>query len=74
MNLLKNNLQKVFKMFGLFKRRKKSKDIDGLMKLAQENNKDAQYQLSLEYYRGTSLAKDKGKSRYWLEKASETLD
>lgn len=61
-------------MFGLFKKRKKSLDLDGLMKLAEENDKDAQYQLSLAYYRGTSLAQDKVKSRYWLEKASEKVD
>ena len=65
-------------MVGLFKKRKKDPDIDGLMKLAKENDKDAQYQLSLEYYRGTSLAQDlvqdKEKSRYWLEKASEEVD
>ena len=61
-------------MFGLFKRRKKGPNIDELMKLAKENDKDAQYQLSLAYYRGTSLAQDKVKSRYWLEKASEAVD
>ena len=61
-------------MFGLFKRRKKGPNIDELMKLAKENDKDAQYQLSLAYYRGTSLAQDKAKSRYWLEKASEAVD
>ena len=61
-------------MFGLFKKRKKDPEIDELLKLAKENDKDAQYQLSLEYYRGTSLAQDKEKSRYWLEKASEEVD
>lgn len=61
-------------MFGLFKKRKKSSDMDELMKLAKENDKDAQYQLSLAYYRGTSLAQNKEKSRYWLEKASEAVD
>ena len=61
-------------MFGLFKKRKKSPDMDELMKQAKENDKDAQYQLSLAYYRGTSLAQDKEKSRYWLEKASEEVD
>jgi len=61
-------------MFSLFKKRKKSPDMDELLKLAKENNKDAQYQLSLAYYRGTSLAQDKEKSRYWLERASEEVD
>ena len=61
-------------MFGLFKKKEKSPDIDELMKRAKENDRDAQYQLSLEYYRGTSLAEDKEKSRYWLEKASEEVD
>ena len=61
-------------MFSLFKKRKKSPDMDELMKQAKENDKDAQYQLSLAYYRGTSLAQDKEKSRYWLEKASEEVD
>ena len=59
-------------MFGLFKKRKKSPDIDVLIKLAEKNDKDAQYQLSLAYYRGTNLAQDKKKSKYWLERASET--
>ena len=48
--------------------------MDELMEQAKENDKDAQYQLSLAYYRGTSLAQDKEKSRYWLEKASEEVD
>jgi len=48
--------------------------VDELMKQAKENDKDAKYQLSLEYYRATSLAQDKEKSRYWLEKASEEVD
>jgi len=61
-------------MFGLFKKRKKSLDVYELMKLAKENDKDAQYQLSLAYYRGTSLAQNKEKSRYWLKKASESVD
>ena len=61
-------------MFGLFKKRKKSPDMDELMEQSKENDKDAQYQLSLAYYRGTSLAQDKEKSRYWLEKASEEVD
>ncbi|WP_309497933.1 SEL1-like repeat protein [Sulfurovum sp.] len=57
-------------MFGFFKKKKKKLDENELVKRAKENDKDAQYQLSLEYYRGTSLAQDKEKSRYWLEKAS----
>jgi len=61
-------------MFGLFKKRKKSPDIDVLIKLAEKNAKDAQYQLSLAYYRGTSLAQNKEKSKYWLEKASQEVD
>ena len=61
-------------MFGLFKKRKKSSDVDELMKQAKENDKDAKYQLSLEYYRATSLAQDKEKSKFCLEKASEEVD
>jgi TPR repeat protein len=53
-------------MFGFFKKRKIVLNIDELLKRAEEDDKDAQYQLSLEYYRGTSLAKNKEKSRYWL--------
>ena len=67
-------MQKEFQMFGLFKKRKKGPEIAELMKLAKENDKDAQYQLSLAYYRGTSLAQDKEKSKYWLEKASQEVD
>ena len=61
-------------MFGLFKKKKKDPDVAELIKLAKENDRDAQYQLSLVYYRGTSLAQNKEKSRYWLAKASEAVD
>ena len=46
-------------------------DIDELKTLADENNKDAQYQLSTSYYRDTSLAKSKNKSKYSFEKTPE---
>ena len=61
-------------MFGLFKKKKKDPDVAELINLAEDNDKNAQYQLSLAYYRGTSLAQDKEKSRYWLEKASKEVN
>ena len=57
-------------MFGWFKRRKKSTNIDELQTLANEDDKDTQYQLSMSYYRDTSLA-EKKKSKYSFEKAPE---
>lgn len=57
-------------MFGLFKRRKKSPDINELEKLVDEDDKDIQYQLSMSNYRDTSLAQNK-KLRDSAEKAPE---
>jgi len=61
-------------MFGLFKKRKKDPDVDELLKEVKENNKDADYQLTLSSYRDTSLAQNKEKSRDWLKKASVEVD
>ncbi len=58
-------------MFGWFKRRKKSKNIDELQTLANEDDKETQYQLSMAYYRDTSLAENKKKSKHIFEKVPE---
>jgi len=59
-------------MFGLFKRNKKSIDIKILLRRAKDNDMNAQYELSLAYYRGICVAKDMKKSSYWFDKANET--
>ena len=61
-------------MYGLFKKRKKSSDIAEHMKLDKENDRGEQYQLSLSYYRTTSLAESKKSSRCCLEKVVEAVD
>lgn len=58
-------------MFGWFKRRKKSPDINELEKLAIEDDKEAEYLLSLSYYRDTNLAQNKKKSKPSFEIAPE---
>lgn len=58
-------------MFGIFKDNKKEVSIEDLRKQASVNNKDAQYQLGLAYYRGTRVKKDIHKANYWIEKSSD---
>ena len=56
-------------MFGLWKKKKKI-DINALCQKAKENDVDAQYELSLAYYRGIHVPKNMKKSNYWFEKAN----
>ncbi len=58
-------------MFNMWKRKKKTIDINTLLKKAKENDVNAQYELSLAYYRGTGVVKDMQKSSYWFRKAYE---
>jgi len=59
-------------MFNFFKRNKKNTDIEALRQRAGENDLNAQYELSLAYYRGIGVAKDLKKSNYWFHRANET--
>jgi TPR repeat protein len=59
-------------MFGLWNKKNKHIDIDVLRQKAKENDVNAQYELSLAYYRGVYVAKNIEKSNYWFEKANET--
>ncbi len=56
-------------MFGFLKKKNSRLDIASLIKRAKENDKDAQHQLGLAYYRGAGVTKDVEKASYWLEKA-----
>ena len=62
-------LKKGNSMFGFLGKKNTRIDIASLIKLAKENDKDAQCQLGLAYYRGTGVAKDVEKASYWLGKA-----
>ncbi len=57
-------------MFGLLKKYTKYVDIDALYQRAKNNDVDAQYELSLAYYRGIHVPKNMKKSNYWFEKAN----
>jgi TPR repeat protein len=59
-------------MFGLWNKKNKHIDIDVLRQKAKENDVNAQYELSLAYYRGVYITKNIEKSNYWFEKANET--
>jgi len=58
-------------MFGLWKKRTKHIDIDALRHKAKENDMNAQYELSLAYYRGIYVPKNMKKSHYWFDRANE---
>jgi TPR repeat protein len=58
-------------MFKLWKKYTKSIDMDELHHRAKNNDVDAQYELSLVYYRGVHVPKNMSKSNYWFEKANE---
>jgi len=55
-------------MFNFFKKKKRV-DIQLLRQRAKNNDADAQYELSLAYYRGIDVPKDMKKSNYWFRKA-----
>jgi len=57
-------------MFGLWKK-KKHIDMSELYQKAKDNDVNAQYELALAYYRGTSVTKNMEKSHYWFEKAND---
>ena len=59
-------------MFGLQNKKNTHIDIDLLRQKAKENDVNAQYELSLAYYRGIYISKNIEKSNYWFEKANET--
>jgi len=54
-----------------FLRKKKKVDMELLRKKAIDNDKNAQYELGLAYYRGTEVKKDVEKANYWLGRANE---
>ena len=56
-------------MLSLRKKKNKRVDIEVLRQRAKNNDADAQYELSLAYYRGMDVPKDMGKSNYWFRKA-----
>ncbi len=58
-------------MFSFLKKKNKRVDIEILRKRAKNNDADAQYELSLAYYRGIAVPKDMEKSNYWFRKAHE---
>ena len=58
-------------MFLLWKKYTKNLDIDALYTRAKNNDADAQYELSLVYYRGIHVPKNMIKSSYWFEKSNE---
>ena len=58
-------------MFSFFKKKNKRVDIEVLRQRAKNNDADAQYELSLAYYRGIDVLKDMEKSNYWFRKAHE---
>jgi len=58
-------------MFGLWKKYTKDVDIDALYQRAKNNDVNAQYELSLAYYRGMDIPKNMKKSNYWFEKAND---
>jgi len=58
-------------MFGLWKKYTKHVDIDALYQRAKNNDVNAQYELSLAYYRGTHVPKNMKKSNFWFEKAND---
>jgi len=60
-------------MFNLWKKKKSSIILNDLIKKAQENDINAQYELSLVYYRGELVKKDIKKSSYWFERANKTF-
>ncbi len=57
-------------MFNLWKKCTKHLDIDALYQRAKNNDLNAQYELSLAYYRGIHVPKNMRKSNYWFEKAN----
>lgn len=56
-------------MFSFFHKKKKRIDIEVLRQRAKNNDAEAQYELSLAYYRGIEVPKDMEKSNYWFRKA-----
>ena len=58
-------------MFDFLNANKKKIDISGLRQKAKENDVDAQYELSLAYYRGIYVPKNLEKSSYWFQKAND---
>jgi len=60
-------------MFNLWKKKKSSIILNDLIKKAQENDINAQYELSLVYYRGELVKKDIKESSYWFERANKTF-
>ena len=58
-------------MFDLSKKKKKVRNIEELLKKANDNDVDAMYELSLAYYRGLIVSKNIKKSSYWLNKINE---
>jgi len=56
-------------MFNFFNKKKKRVDIQVLRQRAKNNDTNAQYELSLAYYRGREVPKDMEKSNYWFRKA-----
>ena len=57
-------------MFNLWKKNKSVFNLKELLKKAKENDMNAQYELSLAYYRGIHVPKNMRKSNYWFEKAN----
>lgn len=58
-------------MLNFLKQKNKRVDIEILLQRAKNNDTDAQYELSLAYYRGIDVPKDMEKSNYWFRKAHE---
>ena len=58
-------------MFSFWKNKKSYVDIELLRKLVKNNDKNAQYELGLAYYRGIRVPKNVEKANYWLGKANE---
>jgi len=56
-------------MFSFFHKKKKRTDIQVLRQKAKNNDAEAQYELSLAYYRGIEVPKNIEKSNYWFRKA-----
>jgi len=59
-------------MFGFWNKKKKNIDFSTLKKQANKGDVNAQYEMSLVYYRGEWAKKDLEKASYWLEKAKES--
>jgi len=56
-----------------FQSKKVNIDIELLFQKAKENDKDAQLQLGLAYYRGVGVHKNMQKAFYWIDKSKRLI-